>query len=255
MAIKIEQFNCRSDNFGVLVRNPASGFTTLVDAPEESSILAAIERTGWVPSLILTTHHHTDHVDANIALKSRFSLKIIAPAKEANKVPGVDQMVSDGDAIDFAGENISVIATPGHTAGHVSYYFPKSGVVFTADTLFAMGCGRLFECGPEVMYNSLGKLATLPRETIVYCGHEYTLSNARFAVTVDPTNEALADRLKYVEALRAEGKATLPTTIGAELATNPFLRCADPAIRANLGMADASDAEVFAELRKRKDNF
>jgi len=255
MVIEIEQFNCRSDNFGVLVHDPATGLTALIDAPEESSILAAIERTGWTPSLILTTHHHADHVEANLALKSRFSLKIIAPAKEADKIPGVDKKVSDGETIDFAGEKIQVIATPGHTAGHVSYYFPKPGVVFTADTLFAMGCGRLFECGPEIMHDSLRKLTALPKGTIVYCGHEYTLSNARFAVTIDPTNEALAERLKSVEALRADGKATLPTTIGEELATNPFLRCADPAIKANLGMAGASDAEVFAEIRKRKDNF
>ncbi|RFC67829.1 MULTISPECIES: hydroxyacylglutathione hydrolase [Mesorhizobium] len=255
MTIEIEQFNCRSDNFGVLVRDPASGLTALIDAPEESTILAAIERTGWTPSLILTTHHHADHVEANLALKSRFGLKIMAPAKEADKIPGVDQTVGDGDTIDFAGEKISVIATPGHTAGHVSYCFPKSGVAFTADTLFALGCGRLFECEPDIMHDSLNKLAALPKETKVYCGHEYTLSNARFAVTIDPTNEALAERLKLIEALRADGKATLPTTIGEELATNPFLRCGDPAIRANLGMTAASDAEVFAEIRKRKDNF
>jgi len=255
MSIQIEQFNCRSDNFGVLVRDPESGVTALIDAPEESTILAAIERTGWTPSIILTTHHHIDHVEANLALKNRFGLKIIAPAKEADKIPGVDQTVGDGDTIDFGGESVSAIATPGHTAGHVSYHFPKSGVVFTADTLFALGCGRLFECGPDVMHDSLLKLAALPKETVVYCGHEYTLSNARFAVTIDPTNEALAARLKHIEELRAEGKATLPTTIGEELATNPFLRCGDRAIRANLGMMQASDAEVFAEIRKRKDNF
>lgn len=255
MSIEIEQFNCRSDNFGVLVSDPATGLAALIDAPEEGAILAAIERTGWTPSLILVTHHHADHVQANLALKTRFGLTIVAPAQEAEKIPGVDKTVTDGDTLKLGEEQISVIATPGHTAGHVSYYFPQSGVAFTADTLFAMGCGRLFECPPEVMYRSLGKLAALPPDTAVYCGHEYTLSNARFAVTVDPTNEALAERLKRVEAQRAQGKATLPTTIGDELATNPFLRCADPAIRANLGMSGAQDAEVFAEIRRRKDNF
>lgn len=255
MAIEIEQFNCRSDNFGVLIHDRASGLSALIDAPEESTILAAIERTGWTPSMILTTHHHTDHVEANLALKERFGLKIIAPAREADRIPGVDQTVADGDVLDFAGEQLRVIATPGHTAGHVSYYFAESGVVFTADTLFAMGCGRLFECPPATMHNSLSKLAALPPETVVYCGHEYTLSNARFAVSIDPTNNALAERLKRVEQLRAQGQATLPTTIGEELATNPFLRCADPAIRANLNMTNATDAEVFAEIRKRKDNF
>ena len=255
MAIAIEQFNCRSDNFGVLVHDRASGVTALIDAPEESTILAAIERTGWTPSLILTTHHHADHVEANLALKNRFGLKIVGPAREADRIPGVDEKVEDGDTIDFAGESVRVIATPGHTAGHVSYHFPDSGIVFTGDTLFAMGCGRLFEAPPETMHSSLLRLAALPPETAVYCGHEYTLSNARFAVTVDPTNEALAARLKEVEALRGDGRATLPTTIAEELATNPFLRSGDPAIRAGLGMGAAGDAEIFAELRQRKDNF
>ena len=255
MTIEIEQFNCRSDNFGVLVHDRRSGLTALIDAPEEHTILAAVERTGWKPSTIFNTHHHTDHVEANLTLKKRFGLKIVAPASEADRIPGVDETVEDGDSLDFAGENLSVIATPGHTAGHVSYYFRQSGIAFTADTLFAMGCGRLFECDPEVMYNSLRKLASLPPETVIYCGHEYTLSNARFAVTVDPSNEILASRLKQVETLRSDGKPTLPTTIAEERATNPFLRCSDPAIRANLGMASASDVEVFAELRKRKDNF
>jgi hydroxyacylglutathione hydrolase len=255
MAIEIYQFNCRSDNFGVLVRDPATELSALIDAPEEGTILAAIERTGWTPSIILTTHHHADHVEANLALKARFGLEIIAPKKEADKIPGIDRKVAEGDTINFADELIRVMETPGHTAGHVSYYFPKSGVAFTADTLFAMGCGRLFECPPETMFNSLGKLAALPPATLIYCGHEYTLSNARFAVTVDPTNEALAERLKHVEARRADGRPTLPTTIGDELATNPFLRWADPAIRANLGMTSATDAQVFAEIRKRKDNF
>ncbi|MBX3597511.1 MAG: hydroxyacylglutathione hydrolase [Rhizobiaceae bacterium] len=255
MTIQIEQFNCRSDNFGILLHHVESGLTALIDAPEEAAIMAAIERTGWAPSMILTTHHHTDHVEANPALKRRFGLEIIAPAKEADRIPGVDRTVKEGDVIDFSGEPIRVIETPGHTAGHVSYYLPGPGIVFTADTLFAMGCGRLFECPPTTMYDSLGKLAALPPQTIVYCGHEYTLANARFAATIDPTNEALAERLERVERMRENGQATLPTTIGDELATNPYLRCGDAAIRLNLGMQQASDAEVFAEIRKRKDNF
>lgn len=255
MPIDVEQFICRSDNFGVLVRDRDTGFTALIDAPEESSILAAIERTGWEPSLILTTHHHGDHVEANLALKERFGLEIVAPAAEAAKIPGVDRTVAKGDAIAVGGETVRVIETPGHTAGHVSYYFPASGVVFTADTLFALGCGRLFECPPAVMHQSLTKLAALPPETVVYCGHEYTLANARFALTVDPNNAALAARAAKIETLRAQNRPTLPTTIGEELATNPFLRWADPAIRSHLGMQGATEAEVFAEIRKRKDNF
>ena len=154
MPIDVEQFMCRSDNFGILVRDRETGLTALVDAPEESTILAAVERTGWKPSLILTTHHHIDHVEANLALKQRFGLEIIAPAAEASKIPGVDRRVAEGNAIAFGEENIQVIETPGHTAGHVSYYFPRSGVVFTADTLFALGCGRLFECPPPVMHRA-----------------------------------------------------------------------------------------------------
>lgn len=255
MAIRIDQFMCRTDNFGVLVHDDASGRTLLIDAPEEKPIIAAIERTGWKPDLLLITHHHADHVEANLTLKQRFNLTIVGPKAEAAKIPGIDKTVVEGDTIAFGNEKIQVFETPGHTAGHVSYYFPASGVLFAADTLFALGCGRLLECKPPVMFESLKRLAALPLETKVYCGHEYTQSNARFALTVDPTNSALKERAAEVDRLRAEGKATLPTTIGRELATNPFLRWHDPVIRKNLGMENASDAEVFAEIRKRKDVF
>lgn len=253
MAVEIEQFLCRSDNFGVLVHDKATGVTAIIDAPEERPILEAIQRTGWQPSMILTTHHHGDHVEANLALKERFGLTIVGPKAEASKIPGIDRQVSEGDSFQLGDEEVRVIETPGHTAGHVSYYLPKSGVVFAADTLFALGCGRLFEGTPATMHASLAKLAALPAETKVYCGHEYTLSNARFAVTIDPTNSALTKRAKEIEALRADDRPTLPTTIGTELATNPFLRAHDPAIRRNLGMESATDADVFAEIRKRKD--
>jgi hydroxyacylglutathione hydrolase len=255
MALEIEQFMCRDDNFGILARNKATGTVFLVDAPEESAIMAAIERTGWRPDLILTTHHHPDHVEANQALKKRFGLVIIGPAAEKDKIPGIDRTVKDGETLDVAGEPVKVIATPGHTAGHVSFYFPESGVAFTADTLFALGCGRLFEGTPADMLGSMRKLAALPLDTIVYCGHEYTLSNARFAVTIDPSNSALTKRAAKIEKLREEGKPTLPTTLAEEMATNPFLRWHDPAIRRNLGMEYATDDAVFAEIRKRKDLF
>jgi hydroxyacylglutathione hydrolase len=255
MPLQIDQFMCRDDNFGVLVHDPESGETALIDAPEEAAILKAVERTGWTPTIILTTHHHVDHVEANEALKKRFGLTIVGPQKEKAKIPGIDRTVSEGDTIDFAGRKVNVIETPGHTSGHVSFHFAEDVVVFTADTLFALGCGRLFEEGPAVMCESMKKLAKLPPETVVYCGHEYTLSNARFAVTVDPDNARLAERARKIEALRADGKPTLPTTIGEELATNPFMRWGDAGIRRHLGMEGASDAEVFGEIRKRKDNF
>ena len=255
MAVQIEQFMCRSDNFGVLMHDPETGDTALIDAPEEKPILEAIERTGWTPRLLLITHHHADHVEANLALKKRFGLKIIGPEAEKDKIPGIDDTVRGGSTIGFGNEEIEVIDTPGHTAGHVSYYLPQSGVVFAADTLFALGCGRLLEETPAVMYESLKKLSDLPPDTVVYCGHEYTLSNARFALTVDPDNKVLQARAKKIEALRDAGKMTLPITIGEELATNPFLRWSDPAIRRQLGMELASNDEVFAEIRRRKDNF
>jgi hydroxyacylglutathione hydrolase len=255
MAVHIEQFMCRSDNFGVLAHDDESGRSLLVDAPEERPILEAIERTGWKPDLLIITHHHGDHVEANLALKQKFNLTIIGPKAEAAKIPGIDQTVAEGDTVPFGSRAIRVLETPGHTAGHVSFHLADAGILFAADTLFAIGCGRLLECKPPVMFNSLKRLAALPLETQVYCGHEYTQANARFALTVDPTNSALKERAAEVDRLRAEGKMTLPTTIGLELATNPFLRWHDPIIRKNLGMENAEDVDVFAEIRKRKDVF
>jgi len=253
MALQIEQFMCRSDNFGVLARDPATGETAIIDAPEAGPILAAIERTGWTPTVILTTHHHADHVEANLALKEKFGLTIVGPESEAGKIPGIDRTVKDGDTFRFGGETVHVIETPGHTAGHVCYHFPDSRVAFTGDTLFSLGCGRLFERKAPDMFASLRKLTALPLETTIYCGHEYTQSNARFALTVDPTNSALKTRAAEVDRLRADGLPTLPTTLMREMATNPFLRAHDPVIRRNLGMEGATDEAVFAEIRKRKD--
>jgi hydroxyacylglutathione hydrolase len=253
MTLEIEQFMCRSDNFGVLARDPATGETAIIDAPEVRPILAAIERTGWAPTVILTTHHHPDHVEGNLALKEKFGLTIIGPESEAARIPGIDRTVRDGETFRFGGETVRVIETPGHTAGHVCYHFPDSHIAFTGDTLFSLGCGRLFERKAPDMFASLKKLTALPLETRVYCGHEYTQSNARFALGIDPTNSALKTRAAEVDRLRAQGLPTLPTTLMQEMATNPFLRAHDPVIRRNLGMEDATDEAVFAEIRKRKD--
>lgn len=252
-ALEIELFACRSDNFGVLLHDPVTGATASIDAPEEKPILAALERRGWRLSHIFTTHHHGDHVEANLALKDRFGATIIGPARET--IPGIDRKVDGGDSFDFAGRRVEVIATPGHTVGHICFHLPEEKLLFAADTLFALGCGRVFEGTPAQMWESLSTLAALPDETTVYFGHEYTLSNARFARTVDPENAALARRADEIEALRADGVFTAPTTIGIEKATNPFLRAGDPVIRRHLGMEGASDAEVFAEIRGRKDRF
>ncbi len=255
MTVQIEQFMCRSDNFGALVHNPESGQTAIIDAPMEAPIVAAIERTGWKPTHLLTTHHHGDHVEANQALKTRYGLTIIGPKAEAARIPGIDQTVSDGDTIEVCGEKVRVIATPGHTAGHIVYYFIESGVLFAGDTLFALGCGRLFEGSAADMHGALSVLRELPDETVIYCGHEYTKANADFSVTVDPDNRQLADRAVKIAELRAADKPTLPTTMAVEKSTNPFLRWDDSSIRAHLGMEAASDVDVFAEIRKRKDRF
>ena len=255
MAIEIDQFMCLSDNFGVLLHDPATGVTASIDAPEEKPILAALARRGWTLTHILTTHHHTDHVEANQALKARFGAEIIGPARERDRIPGIDRAVDDGERFDLAGHAVDVLWTPGHTAGHVCYHLPGDGLLFAADTLFALGCGRLFEGTPAQMWQSLSKLAALPEDTRVYFGHEYTLSNARFALTVDPDNGALKERAGEIERARAAGRFTAPTTIGLEKRTNPFLRAADPGIRKLLGLPNATDAEVFAEIRARKDRF
>jgi len=255
MALLIEQFTCRSDNFGVLIHDQQSGLTASIDAPEETPIRARLAEKKWHLAHIFTTHHHADHVAANMPLKAAFDCVVTGPAGEAAKIPGIDEAVSEGDTIQFGECEIEVIETPGHTLGHISYWIPSENVAFVADTLFAMGCGRVFEGTPEMMWNSLEKLLALPDETTIYCGHEYTLANAKFALSVDPDNTDLVARAKEVESLRAAGKPTLPTTIALEKKTNPFLRVNDPAIRKLLGMTDASPAEVFAEIRGRKDRF
>jgi len=254
-ALQIELFQSRIDNFGVLVHDPVSGRTASIDAPEEVAIVAALERRGWHLTDIFTTHHHHDHVEANLALKARYDCEITGPKNEADKIPGLGFAFGDGGAFVWAGRPVMVIETPGHTAGHICYYLPDDQLLFSADTLFALGCGRLFERPAVDMWNSLCKLMELPDDTVVYFGHEYTLANARFAVTIDPKNDTLLARARDIEALRAEGKFTAPTTIGLEKATNPFLRAADPGIRQHLGMEGAADWEVFAEVRSRKDSF
>ncbi|SCX13353.1 hydroxyacylglutathione hydrolase [Agrobacterium rosae] len=253
--LEIEVFLCRSDNFGVLLHDSETGTTISIDAPEEAAILDALNRRGWTLTHIFTTHHHQDHVEANLALKEKFGCEIYGPYDEAVAIPGLDKSAADGDEFELAGRRVQIISTPGHTAGHICYYLPDDALLFAADTLFAMGCGRLFERPAADMWHSFQKLMALPDDTHVYFGHEYTLSNARFAVTVDPENTTLKQRAGEVEALRNEGKFTIPTTIGLEKQTNPYMRVADPAIRATINLPDATDAEVFAEIRTRKDKF
>lgn len=252
--LEIHQFPCLSDNYGVLIHDAENDVTASIDAPEASKVKQALEEKGWTLTHILTTHYHADHTDGNLELKGETGCTIVGPKDEADRVPGIDVQVGEGDTYDFGAFTAKIFDTPGHTAGHITYWFPDASVAFAGDTIFAMGCGRLFEGDAKTMWNSLSKLKALPPETTVYCGHEYTKSNAEFALTVEPGNAALVDRAEEVAALRAKGEPTLPTTIARELETNPFLRADSAEIRANLDMAEAQDWEVFGEVRRRKDS-
>jgi len=253
-SLEFFQFSCLSDNYGVLVHDPVSGDTASIDTPDENAVRDALSKKGWNLSHILVTHHHWDHTQGIEALKKDTGCLVMGPGKEADKISALDETVDDGDTFSFGGEIVRVILTPGHTLGMVNFHFTNSGVVFTGDTLFALGCGRVFEGDNAMMWASLKKLMTLPPETIIYCGHEYTQANAAFSLTIDPENDTLRARAAEISALRAAGEPTLPTTMAVELQTNPFLRAADPSIRKNLGLENASDAEVFSEIRTRKDN-
>jgi hydroxyacylglutathione hydrolase len=252
MPAEIRQFMIASDNFGVLIHDPSTGATASIDACEEGPIVRALDEAGWTLTHILVTHHHDDHIAGIPGLKARTGARVIGPAKDQDRIPGMDRGLNEGDAVIVGSLGATVIETPGHTRNHINFHFPDERLLFSGDTLFSLGCGRLFEGSPADMYSSLRKLAALPDETRVYCGHEYTLSNARFALTVDPGNAALKARAAEVEQLRAAGSFTLPTSIGREKATNPFLRADDPAIAATLGMTGRSPLEVFTELRERK---
>lgn len=251
----IEQFPCLKDNYGFLVHEPASGLTAAIDTPEVEPILEALERRGWRLDYILNTHHHRDHAGGNLALKEQTGCTIVGAAADAHRIPGIELRVTDGDRFELGAAVAEVIDTPGHTRGHIAWHFAADHALFVGDTLFSLGCGRLFEGSPEEMWRSLQRLAALPDDTRVYCAHEYTQGNARFALALEPGNAALRERAAEVDALRAAGRPTVPTTIGAEKATNPFLRAADPALRAQLAMPGAGPVEVFAEARRRKDQF
>lgn len=255
MALQVYQFPCRSDNYGFLAHDPNLNVTASIDTPEEGPINTALEENGWRLTHILNTHHHGDHTGANIALKERWGCTIVGAANDAERIPGIDVRMADGDKYQFGSLIADVFEVPGHTTGHIAYYFSSEDIAFVGDTLFALGCGRLFEGTPEMMWNSLQKLMALPDETIVYCAHEYTQSNAQFALSVEPGNAELVARSREIDALRAEGKPTVPTTIGLERATNPFLRPMSENLQETVGLSGADLVSVFTETRLRKDNF
>ncbi|MFW8635181.1 hydroxyacylglutathione hydrolase [Cribrihabitans pelagius] len=255
MPLEIVTLPCLSDNYAYLIHDAEGGRTALVDAPEAAAIKAELQRRGWGLDWILLTHHHWDHVDGTAELAESYGAKVAGAAADAARLPPLDKQLSDGESFDLFGEEVRVMDVSGHTVGHIAFYIPGAGAVFTADSLMALGCGRLFEGTPEQMWRSLSRLAALPAETIVCSGHEYTQSNARFALTVDPGNAALKARAEDIDAARAEGRPTVPSKLQVELDTNPFLRAGDRALKAQLRMEGAEDGAVFAEIRKRKDNF
>jgi hydroxyacylglutathione hydrolase len=255
VALEIESFICREDNYGVLIHDPARNLTAAIDAPDERAILDRLKARGWQLDRILTTHRHVDHIAGNLALKQAFACTIVGPAGEAGEIPGIDRAVSGGDIVAFGDFAVHVIDTPGHTEGHIAFWLPEARLAFTGDALFAMGCGRIPAGAAPAMWRSLERLAALPDETEVYCGHEYTEANARFALTVDPDNSELRRRYEAVKARRSIGGQTLPTTMRLERLTNPFLRAGSAEIRGTVGLPDAPAGEVFAEVRRRKDVF
>jgi len=256
MTVEVVQFICLNDNFGLLVHDAQSGATASIDAPDGAAIAAAADARGWKLSHLLLTHHHADHIQGAQALKQRFpAMKIVGAANDAHRLPPLDIAVRDGDRVAVGDAVARVIETPGHTLGHIVYVFDAAGVAFVGDTLFALGCGRVFEGTAPMMRQSLEKLAALPGETKIYCGHEYTLSNGKFAVTVDPDNPTLRARMAEVAALRAADRFTLPTTIAEERATNPFLRAGEAAVKEAMGLSGADADAVFAEMRARKNRF
>jgi hydroxyacylglutathione hydrolase len=253
--LEVELVACRTDNYAVVLHDGASNVTVLIDAPEAGPIEEVLRRNGWRLSHILITHHHDDHVAGLESLCRRDAPEVVAPARELPGNPHATQRVGGGDVLDIGGHRIDVLDTPGHTAGHVSYYWPQDKLLFAGDTLFSLGCGRALECAPQVLWKSLLALRALPDGTALYCGHEYTKANARFALSVDGTNTALQDRARAIDALRAAGRPTLPALLGDEKRTNPFLRADDAGFAHALGKAGCPPEEVFTFLRQAKDNF
>ncbi|HWP26535.1 MAG TPA: hydroxyacylglutathione hydrolase [Xanthobacteraceae bacterium] len=255
MVANTHLFLCLKDNFGVLLHDPSTGATAAIDAPEAAPVEAALQRTGWRLTDILVTHHHGDHTAGIPELKRRHRCRVVAPVAEASKIPDVDETVREGGKVKVGALEAAVIETPGHTAGHISYHFPTEKLLFAGDTLFSIGCGRVIEGTPEMMWASLCKLRDLPGDTRIYCGHEYTLANIKFAQTIEPGNRALAARAEEAARQVAEGKPTIPTTIEQERAANPFLRADVAAVAAAVGLSGQPAAQVFAEIRARKNRF
>ncbi|MGR3594391.1 MAG: hydroxyacylglutathione hydrolase [Limimaricola soesokkakensis] len=253
MPLELLTVPCLSDNYAFLLHDAGTGRTALVDAPEAAPIRRALDAHGWRLSDILLTHHHDDHV-AGVA-DLRDGARVIGARADAHRLPPLDLEVAPGDPLEVLGAKVEVIDVPGHTLGHVAFHFPQDHMAFTADSLMALGCGRLFEGTADQMWDSLRKLRDLPGQTLICSGHEYTETNARFALTIEPDNRALRDRAAAIARARAEGRPTVPSHLSEERATNPFLRADMPELQRAAGLEGHSAVQVFAEIRSRKDRF
>jgi hydroxyacylglutathione hydrolase len=255
MSLIVDVFSARSDNFGYLVHDTGTGRTAAIDAPEAAAIRTALVHRGWSLTDIFITHHHIDHVEAIAELKAEFGTRVVGPRGEAGKIEGLDELVAGGDRVSLGETVFDVYDTPGHTLGHIVFHDAQGKHLFTADALFSLGVGRMFEGTPGPMWDGIKLLRGLPDDTLVYCGHEYTEANARFALSIDPGNAALQKRAAEVKALRGAGKATIPFLLGEDKLANPFLRADAPELARHYGLEGADPAEVFAAIRKGKDNF
>jgi len=255
LMLEIIQIPVLNDNYIYLIHEPESGKTAVVDPALAEPVLDKLAEKNWPLTYLFNTHHHWDHVGGNLELKQKTGCQIVGPKSDQNRIPGIDLTVQENDKIMLGNHPVVTFETPGHTSGHIVYFFPEDELLFCGDTLFVMGCGRLFEGTPEQMWRSLEKLKKLPGSTEIYCTHEYTQTNARFALTIEPENQALIAKAQLVNQLRMQGEPTVPSTIAEELQTNPFLRTDDPGLQASLNMRGAPLVEIFAEIRSRKDCF
>lgn len=255
MSLEILTIPCLSDNYAFLAHDAATGDTALIDAPEAAPILAALANKGWRLTSVLLTHHHPDHVQALPEILAAHPASVVGARADAHRLPDLDVAVEAGDTVTIGGHSGTVIDVSGHTIGHVAFYFADAKAAFTADSLMALGCGRLFEGDADMMWASLSRLMELPADTVIYSGHEYTQANGAFALSIDPNNADLHARVADIAKARAAGQPTVPSLLSLELATNPFLRAHLPQVKEAVGMPDQPDALVFKEIRTRKDNF
>ncbi|MCC9620571.1 hydroxyacylglutathione hydrolase [Thalassospira sp. MA62] len=246
---------CLSDNYTYLVRCHRTDVTAIIDPGEAAPVIAELEERDWTLDLVINTHHHHDHIGGNAELIETYGAKLVGPTAETARIPNMDDTVAEGDQILIGELEGRVFDVPGHTTGHIAFYFPAITALFSGDSLFALGCGRLFEGTPDQMWHSLQKFRNLPVSTQIYCGHEYTQANAKFAKTIEPDNPILIARCQDIDNMRARNIPTIPSRLDVELATNPFLRADEPDVAKALGMDGKTAAEIFTEIRKRKDNF